>query len=60
MKTTEIVAKANHSKKTFTINTPEGNKYRTAKMSASDFEECLNNTNDDWRNFLKTGSYSSI
>ena len=52
---------SNQSKKTFTIKT-DGNKFRTVKMSKSEFEELEFNTENDWRNFLKTenGSYYQV
>ncbi len=59
--TNTIKATANESKRTFTIRCYlDGKvyaKYRTTQMSQEDFdlEEC--NTESDWRNFLKNGSY---
>ena len=56
----EINAKPNHSKRTFTINA-DGVKYRTTRMSKVEFESNLNNTVNDWQNFLKTSyDYYSI
>ncbi|QTE38491.1 hypothetical protein J3L18_05285 [Mucilaginibacter gossypii] len=48
----EINVKANHSARTFTIRTESG-KYRTTKMNKEEFNENLNNTGNDWQNFLK-------
>lgn len=52
---------SNQSKKTFTIKT-DSNKFRTVKMSKSEFKELEYNTENDWRNFLKTenGSYYQV
>ena len=51
----------NQSKKTFTIKS-NGNKFRTVKMSKAEFKELECNTENDWRNFLKTenGSYYQV
>ena len=44
---------ANYSKKTFTIR-KNGLKYRTLFMSTEEFNEELRNTENDWKQFLKT------
>jgi hypothetical protein len=53
--------KSNKSKRTFTIR-KENAKFRTLQMSQNEFEECDNNTNEDWKDFLKTqnGSYYEV
>ena len=53
--------KSNKSKRTFTIR-KENAKFRTLQMSQNEFEECDNNTNEDWKDFLKTqnGSYYEL
>lgn len=46
----------NHSKRTFTIQS-DGTKYRTNPMSREEFNSCLNNTGNDWQQFLKSNDY---
>lgn len=64
MKTTEITATANNSNRTFTIRKFENGKlyvkYRTVKMSKDEFNSCLNNTENDWKQFLKSDDYYII
>lgn len=52
---------SNKSKRTFTIR-KEDSKFRTLEMSQNEFDECDNNTNEDWQHFLKTqsGNYYEI
>ncbi len=62
---TTIKATANQSKRTFTIrkNYPDGTilKYRTGPMSKEEFENCEMNTENDWKDFLRTdGSYYEV
>ena len=52
----EIKVNANHSAKTFTIRI-DGSKYRTIPMSREEFSTCLNNTGNDWADFLKSDDY---
>lgn len=54
MKTINV--RPNYSAKTFTIRT-ETAKYRTVKLSKHEFLSCLNNTNNDWVQFLKSNDY---
>ncbi|MGQ1929551.1 hypothetical protein [Ornithobacterium rhinotracheale] len=49
-----IKATANHSKRTFTLRDNFGAKYRTNRMSKEEFEMHLNNTSEDWLNYLST------
>ncbi len=49
----------NHSNKTFTIKT-EVAKYRTYKMDKMEFQSCLNNTGNDWKQFLKSDDYYKV
>jgi hypothetical protein len=53
--------KSNKSKRTFTIR-KENAKFRTLQMSQNEFDECDNNTNEDWKDFLRTqnGSYYEV
>ena len=53
--------KSNKSKRTFTIR-KESAKFRTLQMSTDKFNECDNNTNEDWKYFLRTqsGSYYEV
>jgi hypothetical protein len=56
----EISVKANKSKKTFTIRT-DAAKYRTLPFSRQEFEQADRFwTGQDWKNFLKTGSYYKV
>lgn len=55
----EIKVGANHSKRTFTIKTESG-KYRTSKMTKEEFNSCLNNSGQDWQEFLKSDDYYKI
>lgn len=50
----EINVKANQSKRTFTIRTGEGLKYRTNPMAKEEFESCENMTGNDWQQFLNS------
>jgi arsenate reductase-like glutaredoxin family protein len=55
----EIMVKANKSRRTFTIITDVA-KYRTYQMSKEEFQSCLHNTQNDWRNFLRSDDYYKI
>ena len=52
---------SNKLKRTFTIR-KENAKFRTLQMSADEFNECDNNTNEDWKDFLRTqsGNYYEV
>ena len=52
---------SNKSRRTFTIR-KESTKFRTLEMSRDEFNECDNNTNEDWKDFLRTqgGSYYEV
>ena len=52
-----ISATPNHSARTFTLRTDTGFKYRTIKLSQEEFNSCLSNTNNDWKQFLKSDDY---
>jgi len=56
-----IKAKANYSKRTFTIRKYIGGqlfaKYRTTKMGKEDFDSENMNTENDWKQFLKSDDY---
>jgi hypothetical protein len=56
---TPCTAKANHSKRTFTLRV-NGNVYRTDPMSKQDFNEALHMTSNDWKVFLRGNQYSKI
>lgn len=51
----------NYSKRTFTIRNYENGKlsakYRTYPMSQQEFDSEEMNTENDWKQFLKTGDY---
>lgn len=53
----QIIAKPNHSKRTFTLIKCGVAKYRTFKMSKIEFETHLLYTETDWVSFLKYGEY---
>ena len=59
-----IRAVPNFSKRTFTIRTYfDGKifaKYRTLPLTPEEFESELNNTENDWRQFLKTNEYYKV
>ena len=59
-----IKASPNYKNRTFTIITfikdKINNKYRTIKLSKADFENELNNTENDWKQFLKSNDYYLI
>lgn len=46
---------ANQSKRTFTIWTESGNKYRTDTFGKAEFNELEYNTFADWGHFVKKG-----
>ncbi len=59
-----IKATPNYSKKTFTIRTYWNKvltgKYRTLPMSSIEFLNTDNNTESDWKEFLKRGEYYTV
>lgn len=50
---------ANHSKRTFTIVNDIA-KYRTIPLFKEEFNSCLNNTGNDWVEFLKSSDYYKV
>ena len=54
----------NFSARTFTIRTyidgKFSNKYRTVKMSKQEFENSKYNTENDWKQFLKSDDYYPV
>lgn len=56
-----IEVTANESARTFTIRTyvngKLSNKYRTIKLTKEEFESESNNTENDWKQFLKSSNY---
>jgi hypothetical protein len=57
---TELTVSPNYSKRTFTIR-KDGSKYRTNQQNKEDFQAMLNNTVNDWKEFLlKSNDYYSI
>jgi hypothetical protein len=64
MKNETITAKANQSKRTFTIRKyVDGKlfaKYRTFEMSDDDFLAYDYNTENDWKAFLKSDDYYKV
>lgn len=61
---TSVEVKPNESKRTFTIRKyTDGKlttKYRTYPMSNHDFDSNLNNTENDWKQFLKSDEYYKV
>jgi len=59
-----IKATPNYSKKTFTIRTFWDGvlcaKYRTLPMGSIEFLNANNNTQDDWKEFLKSDEYYKV
>ena len=56
----EIKVSVNHSKRHFTIKTDAG-KFRTTPMTKEEFASCLNNTGNDWMQFLRAcGDYYKV
>lgn len=59
-----IKVSANQSNRTFTIRKYFNNKifakYRTIKMSKEEFNNFEMNTENDWKNFLKTDEYYKV
>jgi len=55
-----IKATPNHRLRTFTIRTYWSellcSKFRTVPLSKEEFQSCLNNTENDWNQFLKSGN----
>ena len=60
----KIIATPNYRNRTFTLRifNKEGRKakYRTLPMNKEEFEKELNNTINDWKQFLKTDEYYKI
>lgn len=54
-----VTATPNYSKRTFTIRY-NGSKYRTYPMLKNEFEECLLNTENDWKNYLRNNQIIAI
>jgi hypothetical protein len=58
MEKLEFTATANHSKRTFTLRKKYEcggiTKYRTEQFSKEEFNCLLNNTANDWKDYLKT------
>lgn len=61
----KIKATPNHSARTFTLRVTYSDgtkqiKYRTVRMNRDEFQSCLNNTENDWAQFLKSSDYYLI
>ena len=60
----KIIAKANKRNRTFTlriwIKDKMVSKYRTVRMSKEEFLGNIQNTQNDWNNFLKSDDYYII
>ena len=54
-----LTATPNYSKRTFTLRY-HGSKYRTCKLDKNEFEDCLFNTENDWKNFLRNNQVTAI
>jgi hypothetical protein len=59
-----ITATANQSKRTFTIRKYIDDKlfikYRTFKMSQDEYDSEYGNTENDWKQFLKSNDYYEV
>lgn len=59
-----IKATSNQSKKTFTIRKyVDGKlsaKYRTIQLNEGEFNSCESNTENDWRQFLRSDDYYKV
>lgn len=59
-----LTATSNAKNRTFTIRKYENfkvyAKYRTIKLSKYEFRSCLNNTENDWKEFLKSSDYYRV
>jgi hypothetical protein len=59
-----LTATPNYANKTFTIRKYENGKiyakYRTIRLSDEEFYSCINNTENDWKDFLKSSDYYAI
>lgn len=59
-----IDAKRNERERTVTIRIKEGRKtitkYRTSQFNTIEFHDCRYWTENDWRSFLRWGSYSVV
>lgn len=59
-----IKVTANKSQRTFTIRTyvdgKLSSKYRTIKLSKEEFQNAEYNTDNDWKQFLKTDEYYKV
>lgn len=59
-----ITATPNHKARTFTIrvkyNGVTSSKYRTLPVSKQEFTSELNNTQNDWNQFLKSNDYYKV
>lgn len=60
----KITATPNHTHRTFTIRIEykdgKNQKYRTYKQTKDEFKSNLNNTQNDWNQFLKSDDYYKI
>ena len=59
-----LKATPNYSKRTFTIRKTYTDgmkvKYRTCQMSKDEFSDCEMNTENDWKQFLKSDDYYRV
>lgn len=55
----EFKISSNKSDRTFTIKV-DGSVYRTNRMSHEEFNSELNNTGNDWAQFMKTDDYYKV
>jgi len=55
----EFKIASNKRNRTFTIMV-DSVRYRTCQMSKDEFNSCLNNTGNDWSNFLKSNEYYKV
>lgn len=64
VKKSKIIATGNKTNRTFTIREYEQDgtirKYRTLKMSKEEYEKEKDNTEQDWKQFLKGEEYYTV
>lgn len=53
-------AKANHRQRTFTVYMDGKKTWRTYPMDKYEFQDCLNNTSNDWRQWLSSDDWYRI
>jgi hypothetical protein len=50
---TTFKVRSNNTAKTYTISFPNGNQYKTLKLSTDEFKEMYYYTENDWKAYIK-------